>query len=511
MNESYPISFTKKNEYVSSDYRFIDVTIDVLHTGVNLKRTAFSKEVVEAALPTIYNTPILGYVVNEDDYDEKDFKGHESEIKIKNGEVRYVYAGNAYGVIPESCNPRWVLRDDGTGQEREYLRVDGLIWTKFNDPVDIFSKDKIKNQSMEISDIKYEVDNEGIYHAKSFKFDGCCLLSTTNPRIIPAMTGSCAVANFSIEDVSNEIKQRLSEYAAIKNESENSESKGESNDMENNKSKNPDMSTDNPVTETLVENNNFSIENPESSEQENNNEGAQEPSEFTMSARDIMDEATRVLADYTYPAPWDKDEQIRMYWAIDIVDGEIIVNKRDDETIYGIPYTINGNSVELDMENMKRKKTTYVDWQDGDTQPENQMVAELEKLLSDKIVEADELKAACEREKKKYDEIKPQFDEYVAKEKQAQEDAVKAKRESLFAIMDEKLGDDENYTALKNNNELSFNDLETQCYALLGRKNAEFSYIVNSNKNKGAVKFGLGGSQKQDAAYGGIVERYRKN
>ena len=88
--------------------------------------------------------PILGYVVNELDDEDKDFKGHEHELRITDTDVKYLYAGQAYGVIPESCNPRWVIKDDGTGTEREYLRVDGLIWTKFGDPVDIFTRDVTK-------------------------------------------------------------------------------------------------------------------------------------------------------------------------------------------------------------------------------------------------------------------------------------------------------------------------------------------------------------------------------
>lgn len=36
MNQRYPISFSKKNEYETSDFRFIDVCIDVMHTGANL-------------------------------------------------------------------------------------------------------------------------------------------------------------------------------------------------------------------------------------------------------------------------------------------------------------------------------------------------------------------------------------------------------------------------------------------------------------------------------------------
>ena len=77
--------------------------------------------------------------------------------------------------------------------------------------------------------------------------------------------------------------------------------------------------------------------------------------------------------------------------------------------------------------------------------------------------------------------------------------------------MDEKLGADAEYIALKENKEISYSDLETKCYALVGRKSAEFSYVPNKN-NKGTVRFGVGGTQNgSDVAYGGLIEHYLGN
>lgn len=59
MNQRYPISFLKKNEYETSDFRFIDVCIDVMHTGANLNKTSFTKDVINKAVPTIANMPAV--------------------------------------------------------------------------------------------------------------------------------------------------------------------------------------------------------------------------------------------------------------------------------------------------------------------------------------------------------------------------------------------------------------------------------------------------------------------
>ena len=77
---------------MGKDARFINVTIDVLHTGGNLNGSRFEKEVVDRAAKSIANTPILGYIEQNDD-DELDFKGHEHELIVDEDGIRYVYAG----------------------------------------------------------------------------------------------------------------------------------------------------------------------------------------------------------------------------------------------------------------------------------------------------------------------------------------------------------------------------------------------------------------------------------
>ena len=199
---------------MGKDTRFINVTIDVLHTGGNLNGSRFEKEVVDRAAKSIANTPILGYIEQNDD-DELDFKGHEHELIVDEDGIRYVYAGSAYGVIPESCNPRWVSRDDGTGKTREYLRVDGLLWTKFDDSCGIFERDVVKGQSMEITNMEGYVDKDGYYVVQNFDFDGCCVLSTTDPQIRPAMTGSTVTAKFTAATIASQVKDMLAEYTAL--------------------------------------------------------------------------------------------------------------------------------------------------------------------------------------------------------------------------------------------------------------------------------------------------------
>lgn len=548
MNQRYPVSFIKKGEYESSDFRFIDVSIDVMHTGANLNKTSFTKDAINKAVPTIRNTPILGYVVDELDEEDKDFKGHEHELRITDKDVKYVYAGQAYGVIPESCNPRWIVKDDGTGIEREYLRVDGLIWTKFSDPVDIFTRDGTKNHSVELTDMACgPADKNGNVPVGSFKFDGCCILSTTDPSIKPAMTGSCVTANFSVEDITAQIRDRLYEYQAIQqnytaqNDNPSDEEKGDTTPMNENE-KNSVATAENTAAEnheTATPPAENTVQEPETQTTEksvpaegedktpaaentvaNKDEGEAAPtentaptaegepaasSEFTLTANQLRDEVYNALLEIQVPSRWDHECMIPKYWLTDIQDNEVIVTDSGTYQLMGIPYSMNGDNVVLEYKNIKRKKVVYEDWDNGDVMPG---LITMFSTLTDKLVELSDsyTKAANE-----VSEIKPKLEAYQQAEADAKAAEMEAKRNALFATFDEKLGADAEYIALKENKEISYSDLETKCYALVGRKSAEFSYVPNKN-NKGTVRFGVGGTQNgSDVAYGGLIEHYLGN
>ena len=537
MNQRYPISFSKKKEYETSDFRFIDVCIDVMHTGANLNKTSFTKDTINKAVPSIANMPILGYVVNELDDEEKDFKGHEHELRITDTDIKYLYAGQAYGVIPESCNPRWIIKDDGTGTEREYLRVDGLIWTKFGDPVDIFTRDVTKNHSVELTDMICGVKgDDGITPVSSFKFDGCCILSTTDPKIQPAMTGSCVTANFSVDDITSQIRERLYEYQSLQqnysaqNENPSDEEKGDTTPMnenekntvvEENSVQEPEVVAT-PAAEPTVTENTAPVEDETPAEEnsapaaeptedgdnshvEENTAAVEEPTnaqEFSLTTEQLMGEIRTALEAYKIPSDWDPDYMITRYWMNDVQGDEVIVMDCSTYKLMGIPFSMNGDNVVLDMENMKRKKVTFEDWDEGEVLSG---VTAAFTELNTKIVE---LSKEFQTATNEINEMKPKLKAYQQAEAEAVAAAEKAKRDELFSIMDEKLGANAEYAALKENTEITYSELETKCYALVGRQSAEFSYVPTTN-NKGTVRFGVGGTQNgSDAAYGGLMEHY---
>ena len=80
-----PVSFTINSCVDTEDSRFLAITIDVLHTGLNFNGSIFEKEVVDANADSIMNTPVLGYIALNPD-GELDFQGHEYKtVKDENG------------------------------------------------------------------------------------------------------------------------------------------------------------------------------------------------------------------------------------------------------------------------------------------------------------------------------------------------------------------------------------------------------------------------------------------
>lgn len=163
----YPSSIS---DIVEQNKSFDACSIRVMYTGKNRNRTSISKDAVEAALPTLYNCPIVcNYDVVEDT-----IGGHDVEfINTKHG-MKMVNLTDAIGVIPYGAEYRWETVTEDNGQVHEYLVVDGLLW-KRSSVYDKLKRDGISGQSMEIT-VNSGKSVDGIYEIYSFDFTAFCIL-----------------------------------------------------------------------------------------------------------------------------------------------------------------------------------------------------------------------------------------------------------------------------------------------------------------------------------------------
>jgi hypothetical protein len=227
-----PAIYQKVKEYELGDSRFVQMRIWLMHTGENHNGSYFTKEAVESAIPSLANTPVIAYVEENSD-GEIDFSDHRMVLhRSEDGEFKLKYMGVAIGIIPETNNAHWEKRVTDDGVEREYLVVDALIWTKWEDTIEILNgKNGKTSQSMELSDdFTGYIDNDGLFHFESFQFNGACLLGED---YLPAMEGSTGEVYFN-KDIHKNIEEKLQEFYTLFSK-ENSQEGGKTVEKDNKK------------------------------------------------------------------------------------------------------------------------------------------------------------------------------------------------------------------------------------------------------------------------------------
>lgn len=489
---SLPVTFSVENEISDGDNRFIEVFIDVLHLGRNLNGSVFSQDVVDANIDTIKNTPILGFVQVKSD-GEKDFKGHEYTIKRTVNGVEQVYSGSAYGVVPESYDAQWVDKMCDDGEMRTFLRVKGLLWTKFSDSTEIVMRDIIKQHSMELypNSIDGHEDDNGDFVFDKFSFDGCCILSDD---VQPAMVNSCVEVNYSVSDFVEKIQSELNDKFAVftKLIDKQNEQGGVKNMPE-------DIKNDEMIEDV----------NPDFSEQASDSEENKPASDFASTMMQQFEDISHIVSSQEIVKDkWGYDTP--RYYAVDIQDNEVIVvDAKDNYNYYGIPYTIDGDKPVLDFACGTRKKVRYENYEDGVVAPAGafsfgEYISSIEKSASEKI---EKVEAEYSQVKSELDEIKPKYDEYVAAEAEREVAEINAAKDAKFVEYEDVLGDNAEFAAIKEKREeLSVDEIEKECAVLYVK--ATRAAKINFSKNSNAAVIGVMNDGDDDVIDGYVSTKY---
>ena len=492
---SLPISFSVNNEISDKNNRFINVTIDVLHTGLNYNGSIFNKEVVDENIETIKNTPILGFIT-EVPYGDKDFKGHEYVITKDENGIKRKYIGEAFGMIPESCNPRWITKTTESGVEREFLQVDGILWSKFQDAANIILNDTEKPQSMELYpyDIDGYEDDEGNFVFSHFSFDGCCILGS---EVQPAMEDAkIEVVNFTMSDFVKNIQSELiNKYSAF-TKLVNDTTFTNSSEMVNENNKGGITNMDNTDFSTVLQ---------------------------------MFNDISATIAQHEMIEDRYGDKYPR-YYAVDIQGNEVIVvDRMNNYNYFAFSFAMNGDSCEIDFENCKRKKISYEDYVDGVETPEgafdfgkhieeiennafakveeaNTKVSEAENKVSEYEVKVSEFETAKNEIEEKYnqinaefEEMKPKYEDFVKAEQARIEAELDAQKDAEFAKYEAVLADDVNFTALKEKkSEMTVKEIESECAIMYARKNLATNFSKSDN---GIMTAGLIDNDNFDDGY----------
>lgn len=495
VNKIIPITFNKIKDYSVEDTRFTRVSIRMMHLGLNLNNSIFTKEVVDEAIPTLYNTPILAYVEkNSDGVD--DFSDHRQELSIEDGDIKVTYKCIPFGVIGESCNPRYEKHTAEDGVERTYLVVDGLIWNKI-EHADIFTRDFIKDASMELTENysgKFDEDNHFVF--TKIEFDGICALGN---NVEPAMKGANIEVNFALSEIQTKLEQF---NACIKDKTTVTDNikKGESIILDNEKIKSvlkefnvkrDDINFE--ITDTMTETelrDNLKTFNNSNSDDENKNA----PKIYTdFSTYNEKRELLRSVLKREERR--DENGSLEYYLGFWIADF-------DDSYVY------------VEKEEYNGEEWSYEKGRFGYTLSENvaSITSEFEPMIV-KWLTAEEY-AAIEKMRSTYESFeanKGEFERLQMFEKDTLKNQRDADLKLLYKKFDDKLADCEEYKALKESDtDFSVEDIEMKCFALIGKITTNFS----TEKKNDVIKLDFEVSEKDtdtDDGYGGILaSKYNK-
>ena len=178
--------------------RFLKLRVNVCHDGENRNKSFITKEALQDALPTIYNTPLLANVTIGQD-GELDFGGHDIKIvedAMNDGQFRLQYMEVPVGVFPADVRDACIVEEaDG----RAHMYASAYLWRGYaNYAEDIMQKRERSDVSMEILIKAIEfAEEDDICRIDKFVITGVTLLGADKT---PAMEGACASVQFAAED-----------------------------------------------------------------------------------------------------------------------------------------------------------------------------------------------------------------------------------------------------------------------------------------------------------------------
>lgn len=484
---SFPVTFEKVKDFEAADERFTKVKIWLMHLGKNLNNSAFEKSVVDKAIPTLQYIPIMGFVELNDD-NEKDFSDHRYIITKDEKGVRRKYMGTPYGVIKSSDdnNAHYEERLCEDGETRTFLVTEGVIWNVLEDGAEIFHRDLVKNQSMELYEKSidgYE-DDDGIFHFTEFSFRAACVLGDD---VTPAMTGSTVEVQFALSDFVKNIQSEL----------------------------NDKYTTFTKLTEVVNEKTNGGVE-------------IMENTDFTQTLlSQFEDISAQVRQHETFTDRWGYE--CARYYAVDVQENEVIVvDAKNNYNYFGLSFTMNGDKAEIDFESAKRKKLRYEDYVEGSSiegafdfgkhieeiennafakvEDANAKVSEVENKVSEFEAKVFEFEAAKNEIEEKFnqvnaefEEIKPKYEDFVKAEQARIEAEIDAQKDAEFAKYEAVLADDANFAALKEKkSEMTVKEIESECAIMYARKNLATNF---SKSDSGIMTAGFIDNDNLDDGY----------
>lgn len=522
-------SFGEINTSDTSTMGLTPCTLQACHTELNRNHSFIEDDVMQNALASFSNRPILGYVHQLDD-ESWDFWDHRMEIEEDGDEARVEYLERPIGVIPESCNAHLEYDED---HKKNYVVVNGYIYDDYgNRALDVIKENDGKvsvSVELAINSMSYNA-KENYLNIEDFTFMGVtCLGKMPDGTVVqPGMEGSnLKLDNFSAKQNSmfttNEnyqeklIKTLEKLNGVLESFNKNSEEKGcdtmnkfeellakyhkeasditfeteglsddeleakfaemfEDEELKNDDGEGADNGEgegDNDPEPITTEEEACGKKKKKCSIDENGNMSVS----FEISHEDIRGALFNLLDIY-------EEEDNEWYWITNVYDDYFIFENWDGNKLYKQSYSIDGDNVTLS----------------GDRQEVFKMIlTESEKLAIDKMRED---YSALEA---KYNELKTFKDNYEAAE-------LKAKKDEIFTRSEYSvLAEDEAFKTLVSDAEkYSVDEVEAKAKAIFADyviKTGTFSAKDDGEKKPKVIGFNFNKKESKSGPYGNLFKK----
>lgn len=477
----------------------------IAYTGVNRNKSCIEKAVFDNAIPSLHGVPVVcNYNVQTDT-----IGGHDMGVVANSdGELRLINLTEPVGFVPESaeCWFENVTEDDGT--VHEYLCTDILLW-KRQAAYKHIKENGITAHSMEIA-VKSGELKDGIYNIYEFEFQALCLLGEdVEPCFESSALETYSAMSFSaeLEEMMAEAKKVFSMIGATTvvdniHPQKISEEGGEIV-LEDQK----DFAAEN--TEEQVEvveeyaneapNEEAEIEEHEEFSEESEEREAPQEENFELNSN-IVDGLYAAISGEKLTDRWGDEYNRYSYVDFDSENGLVYVYDRTDYNLYGFGYSLNNDEPVVDFNSKHRMKWAIVEF-NGAEQPSflSPIFSEYEK----KIDEGKEFEKKFQDAEATIESMTIELNELREFKAQTEKANMDQRRSELFSMFED-LNGIEAFELLKENFDISIEDLEEKCFAIRGRNasQAKFSFENKSTKIK------VDQSEMNDAPYGGVVEKY---
>lgn len=471
----------------------------VCYIDENRNGSFISKQVLEQAIPTMFNCPIVcNYDISSDT-----IGGHDVElVNTDSGNMRLVHLTDAVGVIPESAKYFWETIEEN-GVTHKYFNVEVILWKRC--PVyDKIKKDGFAKHSMEITVHKGRLEND-IFIIEDFTFTAFCLLgSDIEPCFESSQLSlfSCARTQSQYTKMMEEFKQSFLQQDNISLYKKNAiQSKlvleGGENQMDKitellaqhsltaeeigvdisavsydelmdivDKYTNikpddkpaiePKVELEKPEDESEVN----KFDNPETNPSSNKPEVQLQVEEFSLTAQQFRTELLSSLSKVKQTDEWG-EYCVYIYCDHDIDTQEVYCWDVNDWNIYGFTYNVNGDSVSVDFDTKKRKKVVYADFEGADDP-----ALTFQSIINDISMYT---QRALQSENTQLKEKCNNANNTVAELQGVVEPLQVFAREQVFAQFAELNGIDEFETLKKECTETSLEAIKEKCYAIKGK------------------------------------------